>query len=69
MGGGEHGWQPVEDAKNMVAEGNLQWGAVHVPFDCTASGHMPSWTKMCAGMWTRCPAPGISAPSRSRLLP
>jgi O-glycosyl hydrolase len=27
-------WQPVEDAKNMVAEGNLQWGAIHVPFDC-----------------------------------
>jgi len=30
-------WQPVEDAKNMVAEGNLQWGAIHVPFDCTAT--------------------------------
>lgn len=28
-------WQPVEDAKNMVAEGNLQWGSIHVPFDCT----------------------------------
>ncbi|MDI6101818.1 RICIN domain-containing protein [Actinoplanes sp. NEAU-A12] len=27
-------WQPVEDAKNMIAEGNLQWGAIHVPFDC-----------------------------------
>jgi hypothetical protein len=30
-------WQPVEDAKNMVAEGNLQWGSIHVPFDCTAT--------------------------------
>jgi O-glycosyl hydrolase len=30
-------WQPVEDAKNMVAEGNLQWGAIHVPFDCGAN--------------------------------
>ena len=30
-------WQPVEDAKNMVAEGNLQWGEIHVPFDCTAT--------------------------------
>lgn len=30
-------WQPVEDAENMVAEGNLQWGSIHVPFDCTAS--------------------------------
>lgn len=29
-------WQPVEDAKNMIAEGNLQWGSIHVPFDCTA---------------------------------
>jgi O-glycosyl hydrolase len=27
-------WQPVEDAKNMIAEGNLQWGAIHIPFDC-----------------------------------
>ncbi|SDT57818.1 RICIN domain-containing protein [Actinoplanes derwentensis] len=27
-------WQPVEDAKNMIAEGNLQWGSIHVPFDC-----------------------------------
>ncbi|WP_030437579.1 RICIN domain-containing protein [Actinoplanes subtropicus] len=30
-------WQPIEDAKNMVAEGNLQWGEIHVPFDCTAT--------------------------------
>ena len=30
-------WQPIEDAKNMVAEGNLQWGSIHVPFDCTAA--------------------------------
>ncbi|MEU8658053.1 RICIN domain-containing protein [Actinoplanes philippinensis] len=30
-------WQPVEDAKNMIAEGNLQWGAIHIPFDCTAT--------------------------------
>ncbi|HEX8348266.1 MAG TPA: glycoside hydrolase, partial [Actinoplanes sp.] len=30
-------WQPIEDAKNMVAEGNLQWGSIHVPFDCTAT--------------------------------
>lgn len=30
-------WQPVEDAKNMIAEGNLQWGAIHVPFDCLDS--------------------------------
>jgi O-glycosyl hydrolase len=30
-------WQPVEDAENMVAEGNLQWGSIHVPFDCTAT--------------------------------
>ncbi|WP_328468082.1 RICIN domain-containing protein [Actinoplanes sp. NBC_00393] len=28
-------WQPIEDADNMVAEGNLQWGSIHVPFDCT----------------------------------
>ncbi len=27
-------WQPVEDAENMIAEGNLQWGSIHVPFDC-----------------------------------
>jgi len=30
-------WQPVEDAENMVAEGNLQWGSIHVPFTCTAA--------------------------------
>jgi O-glycosyl hydrolase len=30
-------WQPIEDADNMVAEGNLQWGSIHVPFDCTAT--------------------------------
>ncbi|MEU8244296.1 RICIN domain-containing protein [Actinoplanes missouriensis] len=30
-------WQPIEDADNMVAEGNLQWGSIHVPFDCDAS--------------------------------
>ncbi|GAB7044317.1 MULTISPECIES: glycoside hydrolase [Catenuloplanes] len=30
-------WQPIEDADNMVAEGNLQWGSIHVPFDCTAA--------------------------------
>jgi hypothetical protein len=30
-------WQPIEDAKNMVAEGNLQWGEIHVPFDCTST--------------------------------
>jgi O-glycosyl hydrolase len=30
-------WQPVEDAKNMIAEGNLQWGSIHVPFDCKAT--------------------------------
>ena len=30
-------WQPIEDAKNMVAEGNLQWGSLHIPFDCTAA--------------------------------
>ncbi|GLW27436.1 RICIN domain-containing protein [Actinoplanes regularis] len=30
-------WQPIEDAKNMQAEGNLQWGEIHVPFDCTAT--------------------------------
>ncbi|MEV6342847.1 glycoside hydrolase [Actinoplanes sp. NPDC051851] len=30
-------WQPIEDLDNMVAEGNLQWGEIHVPFDCTAS--------------------------------
>jgi O-glycosyl hydrolase len=27
-------WQPVEDLDNMIAEGNLQWGSIHVPFDC-----------------------------------
>ncbi|MBG0564277.1 glycoside hydrolase [Actinoplanes aureus] len=30
-------WQPIEDADNMVAEGNLQWGSIHVPFDCDES--------------------------------
>ncbi|WP_436521185.1 RICIN domain-containing protein [Actinoplanes sp. HUAS TT8] len=30
-------WQPIEDLDNMVAEGNLQWGEIHVPFDCTAT--------------------------------
>ncbi|HYN94286.1 MAG TPA: RICIN domain-containing protein, partial [Pilimelia sp.] len=30
-------WQPIEDADNMIAEGNLQWGSIHVPFDCTAT--------------------------------
>ncbi|GAA2878391.1 hypothetical protein Acy02nite_15830 [Actinoplanes cyaneus] len=30
-------WQPIEDAKNMQAEGNLQWGEIHVPFDCRAT--------------------------------
>ncbi|MFI1990722.1 RICIN domain-containing protein [Actinoplanes sp. NPDC020271] len=30
-------WQPIEDAKNMRAEGDLQWGEIHVPFDCTAA--------------------------------
>ncbi|GAA2674533.1 glycoside hydrolase [Actinoplanes palleronii] len=30
-------WQPIEDAKNMQAEGNLQWGSIHVPFDCQAT--------------------------------
>jgi O-glycosyl hydrolase len=30
-------WQPIEDAINMVAEGNLQWGSIHVPFNCTAT--------------------------------
>ncbi|BCY07070.1 RICIN domain-containing protein [Actinoplanes sp. L3-i22] len=30
-------WQPIEDARNMQAEGNLQWGEIHVPFDCTAA--------------------------------
>ena len=30
-------WQPIEDADNMVAEGNLQWGSIHIPFDCTAT--------------------------------
>ncbi|MDP9792331.1 O-glycosyl hydrolase [Catenuloplanes nepalensis] len=30
-------WQPIEDMDNMVAEGNLQWGSIHVPFDCTAA--------------------------------
>ncbi|GGN33846.1 O-glycosyl hydrolase [Actinoplanes campanulatus] len=30
-------WQPVEDAKNMVAEGNLQWGSIHIPFNCDIS--------------------------------
>ena len=30
-------WQPIEDTDNQVAEGNLQWGSIHVPFDCTAT--------------------------------
>ncbi|MEV6306368.1 glycoside hydrolase [Actinoplanes sp. NPDC051861] len=30
-------WQPIEDADNMVAEGNLQWGSIHVSFDCDIS--------------------------------
>ena len=30
-------WQPIEDADNQVAEGNLQWGSIHIPFDCTAT--------------------------------
>jgi O-glycosyl hydrolase len=30
-------WQPVEDLDNMIAEGDLQWGAIHVPFDCTGA--------------------------------
>jgi O-glycosyl hydrolase len=30
-------WQPIEDADNMVAEGNLQWGSIHVPFNCSGS--------------------------------
>ncbi|MEU4427405.1 glycoside hydrolase [Actinoplanes sp. NPDC024001] len=35
-------WQPIEDADNMVAEGNLQWGSIHVPFDCTATDTLRS---------------------------
>ncbi|GFJ95162.1 glycoside hydrolase [Phytohabitans rumicis] len=30
-------WQPIEDGENMQAEGNLQWGSIHVPFTCTAT--------------------------------
>ncbi|KAJ3134688.1 hypothetical protein HK100_003409 [Physocladia obscura] len=30
-------WQPVEDYYNMIAEGNLQWGSMHIPFNCTAT--------------------------------
>ncbi|MBE1489458.1 RICIN domain-containing protein [Plantactinospora soyae] len=35
-------WQPVEDAENMVAEGNLQWGSIHVPFTCTSTDTLAS---------------------------
>ncbi|KAI9365510.1 secreted protein [Zopfochytrium polystomum] len=30
-------WQPIEDRWNMVKEGNLQWGEIHVPFNCTST--------------------------------
>ncbi|WIM98512.1 glycoside hydrolase [Actinoplanes oblitus] len=35
-------WQPIEDADNMRAEGNLQWGEIHVPFDCAAGDTLTS---------------------------
>ncbi|KAI9332036.1 hypothetical protein DFJ73DRAFT_799659 [Zopfochytrium polystomum] len=35
-------WQPIEDRWNMVREGNLQWGEIHVPFNCTASSTVNS---------------------------
>jgi hypothetical protein len=30
-------WQPVEDVDNMVDEGNLQWGSIHLPFNCKST--------------------------------
>ncbi|KAI8800815.1 glycoside hydrolase superfamily [Cladochytrium replicatum] len=30
-------WQPIEDFYNMIAEGNLQWGEIHVPFNCSST--------------------------------